>query len=100
MAQELATETAEERAAIRRQQDEAYAAAEAADRARHDRDASERAATSPPPVQGAVSFPAIGGEPGSCSPPRVPTPPQPAEEADLDAMRRARIVRFQGGGGS
>lgn len=95
-----ATETAVERAAIRRQQDAAYAVAEAADRARQDREASERAATSQPPVQGAVSFPAIGGEPSSCSPPRAPMPPQPAEEVDLDAVRRARIVRFQGGGGS
>lgn len=36
----------------------------------------------------------IGGEPGSCSAPRAPTPQPSAEEADLDAVRRARIARF------
>ena len=45
--------------------------AEAADRARQERDARENAAPSSPPAQEG-----------------------PEEEADLDAVRRARIARF------
>ena len=55
-----------------RQQDADYAAAEAVDRARNERQARERAAASSP---------------------------QPEEETDLDAVRRARIARFQEGAG-
>ena len=50
-----------------RQQDEEYAAAEAVDRERNERQARERAAASSPP---------------------------PEEELHLDAVRRARIARF------
>ena len=65
-------ESAEERADIIRQQDVDYAAAEAVDRARHERQARERAAASSPP---------------------------PAEEPNLEAVRRARIARFHHGAG-
>ena len=65
-------ESAEERAVIMQRQDADYAAAEAADRARNERQARERAAASPPP---------------------------PAEEPNLEAVRRARIARFHHGAG-
>ena len=64
-------ETDEERAAIIQQQNEAYAVAEAADRARQERDTRENATPSSPQAQEG-----------------------PEEEADLDAVRRARIARF------
>ena len=65
-------ESAEERADIMRQQDVDYAAAEAVDRERHERQARERAAASSQP---------------------------PEEELNLDAVRRARIARFHHGAG-
>ena len=90
-------ESAEERANIVRQQDEDYAVAEAVDRARNERQAREQAATSPPPAPASTLSPAIGGEPDSSPPSRAPMP-QPAEEINLDAVRRARIARFLDGG--
>ena len=64
-------ESAEERAAIIQHQNEAYAVAEAADRARQERDARENATPSSPHAHEG-----------------------PGEEADLNAVRRARIARF------
>ena len=64
-------ESAEERAAIIQQQNEAYAVAEAADRARQERDARENATPSSPQAHEG-----------------------PGAEADLNAVRRARIARF------
>ena len=64
-------ESAAERADIMQQQDADYAAAEAVDRARNERQARERATAST----------------------------HPEEELSLDTVRRARIARFHHGAG-